>query len=1026
MKKAFIFLFTVVFNTALLFAQQAKPYYFAHYGVNNGLASYNTAAVVQDERGFIWIGTMNGLQRLDGHRFMNFKHIPGDRNSLPDNNVEQIYFDRSNNLWLVLNDGSIGKFDTKRFVFNKAKVILSNQNNLQALRKLSEDSEGNMLYTFFNTELLTYNKKTNEFSAANNLFPLPLNWKPVAVTQDPRTKKYWIGTDSGLAVYNRSTKNLSYRNHNVDKEPLLEKWRNVRGVGCYKTDSKGRLWFLSWPVNIGGSRLFCYDLKLNEPVLDSYDLVTVAKQYIEPDFFLEQKDGSIWISGLRVWVKFSEETRSFVSVYDDYTTQERMSYERLNIFEDKEQNLWLATNNNGVYVYNPSRQLFTSFKHHNRISGQKGSGYLVNFIQDDDSTVLVAVWGDGLYRYNLEFKNIPLAINGIPEDNGYSVWGMCRSRFSNNIWLTGQSGFIFIYDVKARTAKRYDPGIFEAKTIRQVVEDNRGVIWLGTQSRGLFKWDPAKATNRFEDGFSRFNSVPNVRIKKMIVDKKGFLWICTNKEGVYQIDPASERIVQQLNTKSSAEKKLLTNDASTIFQYNDSIMLIGTGGLNLYNTNSNTIDHVSSADGLPADAVVTIEKDRQGYLWLGLMNGLCRMNLAKKTFSFYDRSDGIANDNFQVSASYVLPDGRMLFGSSDDFVVFDPYDVKASTKPPDVSITEFKLLNKYLLVDSLSKLDKISLSSEQNSITIGFAGLSYFNKSKLIYYYMMEGIDEEWKKANELNQAIYNYLPAGRYLFKVRAENADGISSASTTNMVIRVYPPFWKSWWFITLLVGALSLLLYWVDRLQRKKKEDFHKIRNDVAGNIHEEINLALNNINILSEMAKIKADADPVKSKEFIELIHNRSHNMIIAMDDMLWSLDPQNDSMQKTVERMREYIDALQNRHEVTIELIVEKKVSTLELNMKFRYEALLLFKEALKALVMAGTRKCYINITLEKNSLLFTIQFDNAHCDLQAINNLLQRRDLEKHVRSIKAILDVQVHKTNSLFILQLPVNKPLN
>jgi ligand-binding sensor domain-containing protein len=185
--------------------QLAMPRHFAHYGVTNGLAAYNTSCVAQDENGFIWIGTINGLQRFDGSRFINFRHNPADNNSIPDNNVEQMLLDKFNNLWLVLNDGSVGIFDTRRFVFKKAKLKLSNENNLQLLRRLYEDSEGNMIFTFFNTEAITYNRNTNEFSAATNPFPLPLNWKPVWTIQDPVTKKYWIGTDSGMAVYNKQT-----------------------------------------------------------------------------------------------------------------------------------------------------------------------------------------------------------------------------------------------------------------------------------------------------------------------------------------------------------------------------------------------------------------------------------------------------------------------------------------------------------------------------------------------------------------------------------------------------------------------------------------------------------------------------------------------------------------------------------------------------------------------------------------------------------------------------------------------------
>jgi len=145
------------------------------------------------------------------------------------------------------------------------------------------------------------------------------------------------------------------------------------------------------------------------------------------------------------------------------------------------------------------------------------------------------------------------------------------------------------------------------------------------------------------------------------------------------------------------------------------------------------------------------------------------------------------------------------------------------------------------------------------------------------------------------------------------------------------------------------------------------------------------------------------------------------MIIAMDDMLWSISPDNDSMDKTVERMREYIDALKNRHHVNIELLVDKDIGKLELNMRFRYEAFVLFKEGIKSLVTAGVNYCAIAIGSDKNELIYTMQFYNAGADMQQLNNLLQRQDMEKHMSAINAMFSVKVHKTNSVFVLKVPL-----
>ena len=196
---------------------------------------------------------------------------------------------------------------------------------------------------------------------------------------------------------------------------------------------------------------------------------------------------------------------------------------------------------------------------------------------------------------------------------------------------------------------------------------------------------------------------------------------------------------------------------------------------------------------------------------------------------------------------------------------------------------------------------------------------------------------------------------------------------------------------------------------------------MRSDIAGNLHEQVNTALNNINILSEMARLKADKDPEKSKEYIEQIHTKSHNMIIAMDDMLWSINPHNDNMAKTTERMREYIDALQTRYGVSISMEVDKKVELLELNMKLRHDAFLWFKEGIKNLVTVGASILHVYMSLEKNHLIFIAQFDTEGCDMKQLNNLLHRQDLESKLKTMNATIDIAVHKTSSTITLEIPV-----
>jgi glucose-6-phosphate-specific signal transduction histidine kinase len=171
----------------------------------------------------------------------------------------------------------------------------------------------------------------------------------------------------------------------------------------------------------------------------------------------------------------------------------------------------------------------------------------------------------------------------------------------------------------------------------------------------------------------------------------------------------------------------------------------------------------------------------------------------------------------------------------------------------------------------------------------------------------------------------------------------------------------------------------------------------------------------------MAKLKVDKDPQKSKEYFEQIHSKSHNMIIALDDMLWSINPENDSMVKTAERMKEYVDALKTRYNVTIDILVDHKVESLVLNMKLRHDAFLIFKDGIKSVVEAGASNCKVHIGLDKTCLQYTMQFDNKGCDMHKLNNVFNSKDMQQRLQWINAKMNVHVHKSSSTFELQLPV-----
>jgi len=1000
-------------------AQETKQYSFTHYGPTGGLASNETTCVAQDETGYIWIGTNNGLQRFDGSRYITFRRSKDDSGTIPHNLIQQLLFDKQKRLWVLTGDGKVGIFDTKKFRYKEVPV-----NDIGAWvktgeRQLAEDDLGDLYIFFFRQGFLTLDKNKIEFSKAANIVAIPNDRKNVSLKFQPGTHHYWIGRDDGFIIYDTEKRRFLHPGENVPGNPLNAKMGKLAFPRNMFFDKQNRLWFDCW---VGGHPvIFLYDLGKKEFILDGYSLN--IREYYETRGYLQQRDGSIWIRGLGVLARYIEKEKRFQRVENAYQNEQSIAYELIcDFIEDKEYNIWLASSNNGVYRFTPAAQFFTNIPHNNRETNERGKGSLLSFVLTRNNELLAGTWSDGLYRYDKALNQIPLNIKGkaISERPNPFMWGMTRSKTDTNIiWMSSQPG-LYKYNEATRSIEWMNPPVFKNQTLRQVVEDRFGNLWIGTQNAGIFKWTASKGKKNFSEGITLYDSIRGLQIIKMFVDKQGLIWVGTTGKGVYVIDPATDKIVIHLGTDEPEERRLLWHSASGLIQYDDSTIVIGGGGIHFFNTIRNRITTVIDAPQSIPGHMTAIERDATGYIWISSTSGIFRLNPRNGIFIHFDRIDGIANDHFIEAASFVMPDGRIIFGSDNQIVIFDPREVQINTPSPDIVITGIKIMNKPLPVDSLLASGHLHLNADENSITVDFSGLSYNGTYRISY--KLEDIDNDWRTADISNQAVYTYLPAGKYTFYVRSADAEGNIGKNITSFPITITPHFWRAWWFYCLLFLLAISILYWIDRERVERLKALQKVRSDIAGNLHKDVTTTLSHINLLGEMAKIKADKDINRSKEYIDQISSKSHNMIVAMDDILWSIDPENDSMEKTILRMMEFTDALKQRHGAAIELTVDKKIRSLKMDMKVRNEFFLIFKEGLRMIVeYAGGRDTLINVDLFRNKLSLKLQDASARIDAKVDEIERSIREINTRSETIKSEADIQYDKNGIAIILLIPV-----
>ncbi len=1012
----YIFFLLLAIDTA---GQGSRQYSFTHYGVSSGLASNEAITSLQDEQGFIWIATNNGLQRFDGQRYLGFRHQKNNPSSIPHNYIVQLLLDKKKNLWILTGDGKVGIFDTKKFIYQEITVKVKNVKVLTIERELIEDEQGNLFLLFHHNEFATWNEKNREFSADYNFIVFPPDWGVSDCIQQPGTDKYWIGGNKGLAVFDRQTNQLSYEGHNVAREAMIDKFGHIPGPTRLLIDKRGRLWFDAW---LGSPTLFAYDMKNNEPVLDHYNLTSIVDGYYETSGFLEQQDGTIWIKGLNVFARYQEKEKKFVPVYNGYIGEQSIDYDRVNnFFEDRDQNIWVTTNNNGLYSFNPSEQFFSNIRPINRATKLPVKGGIMSFILTKQRTLLAGAWGDGLYRYDSNYQMVPLNIRGIDEKNSPWIWGMCLSADSNTIWMGAQPG-VYAVNQTTQSATYYNPAIMQNRTVRQVAADKYGNLWMGTQSLGLFKWTAEKGPQKFEEAVKMFTGIPINQIVKLFICNKGYVWAGTSDFGLYVIDPATGNVIYHFGTKEPEERKLPRDAITSVMQYDDTTMVIAANGLHFFNTKKEKIiKSIILPESITGD-MAAIEKDKNGYIWLSMTNGIFRVNPRNEIFIYFDRLDGIINDHFVTAASIRLPSGRIAFGADNQFIIFDPLKVTINDPAPDVLITGFKLMNQSLLVDSLLKRDRIELKPENNSVVIEFSGLGYGHA--FIIKYMLEGLNKDWIRSDNSNQAVYSYLPPGSYTFLIKSEDAEGNPSKNITKLIIKVKPAFWKTWWFLGLAAFAAVGLFYWIDKQRTQKIRATESIRTRIATSLTEDMSNSLSNINISSELAKNKIDTDKERTKEYIAQISDASSRMVQSMYDMVWSINPGNDNLPDTIARMKEFASEIENSHDINLIFDIDKEVMKLKLNMENRYELLSIFKEAItNAARHANARHIQISLRFKSPKLIMMVEDDGkGFDDLQC--GLLGRgiSDMRRRATEIDASLYIESNEnTGSIVKLEMGI-----
>ncbi len=963
-----------------------------------GLASNLVTSLCQDEKGYIWAGTGNGLQRFDGSKFIGVSSYKAGNNNLLHARLSQIVSADSGKLILAsFTLRQFGLFDPATFIYKKVVLKPSKKIPQRSEYRLWKDSKGEIYLNVQNYGILHYNKKENTFDD-DNPFPIPTGWivSLTGVYESIAKQQYWFACDSGLCIYDKSSRQMWYKKNNPDNLPVLNNEHVQERLAEVYIDQQKRIWLFGWPSWADGGQIkYCLDSTgSNYLPKDTLGLNYGPSDYTDYKFFYETRQGELWVYGFNVLVNYDKNARRF-NYNKSGAERDNIDYESVfQLLEDKEGNIWIATNQG---IYYTATGTANSAIVNLTFNIKNGPTSINDILEVPGGDLWFASWHAGVTTTDKFLHKIKNAVYRQPPPAEWpqtlkaaliQTVSMCRQAETGNIWIGCNTGVLIIHNPDKKTTGYLHPPEFDNSPIQYIAEDKQGQMWFGTVGGRLIKWSNNKFTVIEDIGTT---------IYKVFVDKEGWLWLATRGKGLYAVNPENGKVLQHY-TANGGKNSLYSNIGTDIEELKNNKIIFGAGALHFIDKKTGTVAILKYEDGLPSNTIARLRTDEKGFLWIITTSGLCRYNPNNNHITPYGRKDGVVLAEQTLTADYKTSKGYIIFGGSNSVVMFNPAVFSVTQQPPDVTITDFKVLNQYLPVDSLMRNSDIKLNYNQNSLSIYFSSLSYRERDKLTYYYKMQGIDKSWIKDDRSYFVNYSLLPPGKYTFKIYSENIEGWKSNKTTELSIYIKPQFYRTWWFVSTLLFIVALLIYEVHELRVNKLLAVETLRHRVARDLHDDMGSTLSTINILSSMAKSKIEEDALKTNEYLIKISEYSERMMDAMDDIVWSIKPSNDSMQKITARMREHATNMLEAKEIDFDFIVGEDVKDVKLDMEARRDFFLVFKEAVNnSAKYSNAKKVLIQLTMQNKKLLLVVKddgagFDLAEADGNGLGNMNKRAD----------------------------------
>lgn len=787
-----LLLIILLITTNIVYVSAYNNINFKNITSEDGLSQGTVETIIQDDQGYIWLGTNDGLCRYNGYEFKIYKHDEELENSITNNYIVDIKQDNSGNIWGGTANG-LSKIDTKT-------DLITNYNMNDEEKSLSHYNIGDILITKSGDVLVgtsdglnIYNEKKDEFYRIFNK-DSDLSSQFIRSLAEDENQNIWVATNNGIDKIDiKNNKNIISFKTGHGKFDISE-----NDIYVVRYDPKGYIW--AGALKEGLNRIDINTNEVKQYKNDDRDEKSLPGNHVKD--ILRDSSGNLWVGTDNGLAKYNEQTENFATYKNKiYDKTSLVNDEVFSIQEDESGLIWVGTYA-GISMFDPN----TNIEHYKKDPFDENSisdNPIHGIYEDKDGLLWVGTNSKGVNvinrkNYNVKHLNKTSKDYPISDDNINDIVGI-----DNKIFIATKNGLNEVdKDFKTINIYNTEDGICN-NNITALFADSKKNVWIGT-ANGISVLNTN--TNEIIDitDILTNHNIEDQYIKVIYEDSKGNYWVgCFIDGGLVKIDP-NKRTIENYRNKKEDKISISSNNIRSIVEDKNGNLYIGTSyGLNKLNESNNTFERYSEKDGLSNNTVYGLLVDDNNNLWASTNLGISKLDTNTMTFETFNIIDGFQGNEFNGRAYYKNKSGELFFGGINGLNIFRPNDINRSRYVPTVIFDEFKVNGKVY-----KDINNQEFKYNENTINISVFISNYKNTKNIQYMYKLEGVSDSWdiSRSNNIN---YSDLAPGTYTLKIKARSYSGkVSDESAVKFIIK--PPIWKSKAAILIYLIIITIVIY------------------------------------------------------------------------------------------------------------------------------------------------------------------------------------------------------------------------